>query len=79
MPQFDFYSFSGQNFWVLLSFFSFYFFTVYFYLTNFSEMFKMRQKLITFYDNVKNNFNVLNPYVIFIHKTVLNYCNTYSK
>ena len=42
-------------------------------------MFKMRQKLITFYDNVKNNFNVLNPYVIFIHKTVLNYYNTYSK
>ena len=46
MPQFDFYSFSGQNFWILLSFFVLYFFILYFYLANFSEMFKMRQKLI---------------------------------
>ena len=49
MPQFDFYSFSGQNFWILTSFISFYFFIVYFYLANFSEMFKMRQKLIFIY------------------------------
>jgi len=68
MPQFDFYSFSGQNFWVLLSFFIFYFFTVYFYLTNFSEMFKMRQKLIAFYGNENNNSNfLLNLYDFFIH------------
>jgi hypothetical protein len=51
MPQFDFYSFSGQNFWILTSFFLFYFFTVYFYLANFSEMFKMRQKLMSVYAN----------------------------
>ena len=67
MPQFDFYSFSGQNFWVLLTFFIFYFFTVYFYLTNFSEMFKMRQKLITFYGNENNNSNfLLNLFDFFI-------------
>jgi len=54
MPQFDFYSFSGQNFWILLSFFSFYFFVVYFYLSNFSEMFKMRSKLIASYTNQVN-------------------------
>ena len=67
MPQFDFYSFSGQNFWILLSFFVFYFFTLYFYLTNFSEMFKMRQKLIAFYSNENTNPNfILNIFDFFI-------------
>jgi F0F1-type ATP synthase membrane subunit b/b' len=47
MPQFDFYSFSGQIFWTLVGFYSFYFFILHFYLANFSEMFKMRQKLIS--------------------------------
>jgi len=63
MPQFDFYSFSGQNFWILLSFFIFYFFISYFYLANFSEVFKIRQKLaITFITTVSSesllNFNL---------------------
>jgi F0F1-type ATP synthase membrane subunit b/b' len=68
MPQFDFYSFSGQNFWILLSFFLFYFFTVYFYLTSFSEMFKMRQKLISFYtsENKDSNSSLLNLFDFFI-------------
>ena len=51
MPQFDFYSFSSQNFWVLLSFFTLYFFILYFYIANFSEMIKIRQKLTTMYIN----------------------------
>jgi len=68
MPQFDFYSFSGQNFWILLSFFLFYFFTVYFYLTNFSEMFKMRQKLIAFYtiESDNSSSSLLNLFDFFI-------------
>lgn len=45
MPQFDFYSFSGQIFWTLFGFYLFYFFVLHFYLTSFSELFKMRQKL----------------------------------
>jgi len=49
MPQFDFYSFSGQIFWTLLGFYLFYFFVLHFYLTSFSELFKMRQKLETSY------------------------------
>ena len=49
MPQFDFYSFSSQNFWVLLTFFILYFFILYFYLANFSEMIKIRQKLASTY------------------------------
>jgi hypothetical protein len=68
MPQFDFYSFSGQNFWILLSFFILYFFILYFYLANFSEMFKMRQKLISFYYNNESfsNNSLLNIYDFFI-------------
>jgi F0F1-type ATP synthase membrane subunit b/b' len=68
MPQFDFYSFSGQNFWFLLSFSILYFFILYFYLANFSEMFKMRQKLISFYYNndIKSNNTLLNLYDFFI-------------
>ena len=50
MPQFDFYSFSTQNFWVLLFFISLYFFFLSFYLNNFSEIKKMRYKLIFFYN-----------------------------
>jgi hypothetical protein len=60
MPQFDFYSFSGQNFWILLSFFIFYFFISYFYLANFSEMFKMRQKLATIFTTTVSSVNSFN-------------------
>ncbi len=49
MPQFDFYSFSGQTFWILVTFFIFYFVIVYFYLPNFSEVLKFRQKLFKKY------------------------------
>ena len=73
MPQFDFYSFSGQNFWFLLSFLFFYFFTIFFYLTNYSEMFKMRQKLIAFYGNENNKTGVLlNLFDFFISLKFLN-------
>lgn len=64
MPQFDFYSFSGQVFWTLTGFYFFYFFGLYFYLTKFSSMIKMRQKLILTYikeetikSNALNSFN----------------------
>jgi len=68
MPQFDFYSFSGQNFWLLFFFSFLYFFFLYFYLANFSEMFKMRQKLIAFYLNADKDLNSsLNLYDFFIH------------
>ena len=64
MPQFDLYSFSGQVFWTLTGFYLFYFFVLYFYLTKFSSIIKMRQKLILTYikeekikSNVVNSFN----------------------
>lgn len=70
MPQFDFYSFSGQNFWFLLSFFFLYFFISYFYLSNFSKMFKMRNKLISFYksNNEKLESKSLNLFDFFLIK-----------
>ena len=49
MPQFDFYSFSGQCFWVSLAIFFFYFFSFYFLINQYSENLKLRQKLISFY------------------------------
>jgi hypothetical protein len=67
MPQFDFYSFSGQVFWTLLGFFIFYFFVLRFYLTSFSEMFKMRQKLLTAYRNEKQiSSTSVNPFLPFL-------------
>ena len=47
MPQFDFYSFSGQVFWSLAGFFVFYFFVLRFYVTEISKVFKFRKKLLS--------------------------------
>jgi hypothetical protein len=55
MPQFDFYSFPLQNFFLILAFYFVYFFIVFFYLPNFSEVLKMRKKLFSYY--VLNNVN----------------------
>jgi F0F1-type ATP synthase membrane subunit b/b' len=69
MPQFDFYSFSGQIFWTLFGFYLFYFFVLHFYLTSFSELFKMRQKLSIAYakDNkVANASSTLNTFDPFL-------------
>lgn len=65
MPQFDFYSFSSQNFWILLSFFIVYFFILYCYLSNFSELLKFRQKLILFYTSGLSTIVNFNTYEFF--------------
>jgi len=46
MPQFDFYSFSVQIFWILVGFSLFYFFILRFYLVPVSEVLKWRKKLL---------------------------------
>jgi len=66
MPQFDFYSFSGQNIWFLLFFLSFYFITVYLYVASFSETLKMRQKLLNSYENIGLGARTLKLYHYFI-------------
>jgi hypothetical protein len=55
MPQFDSYSYSNQVFWTLFGFFLLFFFLLNFYLVDFSEVFKMRQKLIAFFLNKKKS------------------------
>ena len=65
MPQFDSYSFSVQVFWSLLGYLFFYFFILKFYLSNFSEMFKFRQKLVNIYSTNNNTSKSTNHYLDF--------------
>ena len=60
MPQFDYFSFSTQVFWILVAFFSFYFFVVKFYLAKVAETLKIRRTL------KKKNFskNVSYDYIL---------------
>jgi len=46
MPQFDFYTFSVQIFWTILSFFTLYFVLLKFLLARVSETLKFRKKLL---------------------------------
>lgn len=68
MPQFDSYSYSGQVFWTLIGFYLFYFFILNFYLVQFAEVFKMRQKLILFYSHDKKDFDTFSPFLHAIFK-----------
>lgn len=45
MPQFDFFSFSTQIFWILIGFFSFYFFILKYYLVKIAQTLKLRRVL----------------------------------
>jgi hypothetical protein len=54
MPQFDSYSYSSQVFLILLGFYLLYFFVLNYYLVCFSEVFKMRQKLLFSFLQEKN-------------------------
>ena len=45
MPQFDFYSFSTQVFYVLLGFTIFHFYVLNFIIISYSKVLKLRQKL----------------------------------
>ena len=49
MPQFDFYSFISQTFWILLFLGLFYFFVVFFVLTRYAGVIKFRKNLNSFY------------------------------
>lgn len=49
MPQFDFYSFSTQVFYVLIGFTFFHFFILNFIVISYSQVLKLRQKLFNTY------------------------------
>lgn len=53
MPQFEFYSFPEQNFYLLTSFCIVYFLVVFCYLPYTAEILKMRKKLVKYY-SIKN-------------------------
>jgi hypothetical protein len=71
MPQFDAYTYSSQIFWVLIGFYLFYFFFLNYYLISFSEVFKMRLKLISFYSKKrKGTLDAFSPFLHAIFKKV---------
>jgi hypothetical protein len=53
MPQFDFYSFSTQIFYVLLAFIIFHFLILNFVVVSYAQVLKLRQKLFNAYLNNK--------------------------
>jgi len=53
MPQFDFFCFQLQTFWLLVAFISFYMFCLFIYIPSISEVLKMRIKLYNYYVNQK--------------------------
>ncbi len=55
MPQFDFYSFSTQVFYVLLGFFFFHFFILNYIVVSYAQVLKLRQKLFNTYLSNKSN------------------------
>ena len=68
MPQFDFYSFSTQVFYVLLGFVFFHFFILNFVVVSSSQVLKLRQKLFNTYLSNKSNSktNIKPVYDVFI-------------
>lgn len=49
MPQFDFFTFSTQAFWLLLFFFNFYLVLLIIFVSKYSELLKFRGKLNALY------------------------------
>jgi antibiotic biosynthesis monooxygenase (ABM) superfamily enzyme len=66
MPQFDFFSFVTQTFWVLFGLIFFYFLITYFFVPKYSEVLKFREKLEFFLS--KNTNNTKSLYDAYIKK-----------
>ncbi len=68
MPQFDFFSFFVQIFWLTVGSFVFYLVYLKLIIKNSSEVIKMRQKINSFIVKAKENNNSS-----FLYNTVLDY------
>jgi hypothetical protein len=68
MPQFDFFSFFVQIFWLTVGSFVFYLVYLKLVIKNSSEVIKMRQKINSFIVKAKENNNSS-----FLYNTVLDY------
>ncbi len=66
MPQFDFYSFSTQIFYVLLGFIFFHFFILNYIVISYAQVLKLRQKLFNTYLAVNTNKTTKSSYDLII-------------
>lgn len=74
MPQFDFYSFSTQVFYVLLGFIFFHFFILNFVVISSSQVLKLRQKLFNTY--LINSLSLLKSNKTFYDFNIFYFFNT---
>jgi hypothetical protein len=74
MPQFDFYSFSTQVFYVLLGFVIFHFFILNFVVVSSSQVLKLRQKLFNTY--LLNTLSSLKSNKTFYDSNIFCFFNT---
>jgi F0F1-type ATP synthase membrane subunit b/b' len=58
MPQFDFYSYSIQIIWLFIFFILFYSIVSFYYLPSFSEVLKIRSKLLIYVKKTKETAKV---------------------
>lgn len=82
MPQFDIFSFLNQVFWLLISFFSFFFFCKYFIFTFILNKIKLKKKKtsIHFFNNFELlNLKLLNSNIFYNFINLLNKKNIYLK
>jgi len=64
MPQFDFFSFVTQTFWVLFGLVIFYFLITYLFVPKYSEVLKFREKLEFFLlKNTKETKSLYDTYI----------------
>ena len=68
MPQFDFYTFALQNFYVIFFFLGIYLFILFYYLPQYSEALKMRKKLVKYYgkQNTQSKIELVNLFYSYI-------------
>jgi hypothetical protein len=54
MPQFDFYSFSGQIFWILFAFYFMHIYILHVFLPKISNNLKIQNRIIKFVSSLAN-------------------------
>ena len=82
MPQFDFFSFFSQVFWLSFAIVFFYLLFLKFFLTKSSETLKMRNKLRAFFLNIpKRNFDqsLFSTFCVFFSSSTQYTLSSHSK
>ena len=63
MPQFDFFTFVTQGFWFINTFFVFYFIVLRTYIVKYSEVLKMREKIILEKEQKRAKVNLYDHFI----------------